>query len=384
MTDRDASRIARVLQPLEAFFRVESLSGFALLGATLAALLWANSPWAAAYEALWHSKAAHLVVNDGLMTVFFLLVGLEIRREAHDGVLSERRTAALPLVAALGGVVVPAAIYLLFNTHAQTRAGWAIPTATDIAFAIGALALLGKRVDPALRALLLALAIADDVAAIVIIALFYADGIAVHGLAVCGLGIVGLLWLRHIRAHRASVYFAAGIVLWLGLFLSGLHAVLAGVVVGLVMPHPPANALERRLHPWVAYGVMPLFALANAGIGFTGIDLGNELSTALLAGIVLGLWVGKPLGIVAASALAVRLGWCKLPPRVTWHGIVLIGCLGGIGFTMSIFIATLAFPDPSLLAVAKLAVLAASLLAATTALALGRAHARVEESREVA
>ena len=375
MTNRlpGANGVARVLKPLETFFRVESSSSVVLLAATLCALLWANSPWRALYESLWHTASTHLVVNDGLMTVFFLVVGLEIRRELHEGALSSVRTAALPLVAAFGGIVVPGAIYLLMNAGLETQRGWAIPTATDIAFAVGALTLLGKRVAPALRALLLALAITDDVAAILVIAFFYVDeAVAVQGLAVAALGMAGLLALRRVGARHALVYLAAGAVVWAGLFAAGLHPVLAGVLTGFLMPNAAANALEKRLHPWVAYAVMPLFALANAGITFAGLELDSELSASLATGIVLGLLLGKPVGIVGATALAVRFGWCDLPPAVSFRGIVLIGCLGGIGFTMSIFIATLAFADPTLLAAAKLAVLAASALAGATALVVGR------------
>jgi NhaA family Na+:H+ antiporter len=370
---RGVNRVARVLKPLEAFLRIEAASGLLLLGATLGALLWANSPWSESYRFVWHAELSHLVVNDGLMTLFFLVVGLEIRRELHDGALSTLRTAALPLVAALGGVIVPAALYLLLNARFETHTGWAVPTATDIAFAVGALALLGKRVSPAVRAVLLALAIADDVAAILVIAFFYVDGVAPAGLALAAVGVAALLALRRRATSRSLAYFAAGAVLWAGLFGAGLHPVLAGVITGLAMPSAPANAIEKRLHPLVAYGVMPLFALANAGITFAGLDVSNAMSASLVVGIVLGLVVGKPIGIVAATAAGVRLGWCQLPPGVTLRDLVLMGCLAGIGFTMSIFIATLAFRDPALLAAAKLAVIAASALAATTAFTLGRA-----------
>ncbi|HEX7236607.1 MAG TPA: Na+/H+ antiporter NhaA [Gammaproteobacteria bacterium] len=375
MTDRTAGAngVARVLKPLEAFFRIESSSGLVLLAATLCALLWANSPWHASYDSIWQTEPTRFVINDGLMTVFFLVVGLEIRRELQDGALSTLRTAALPLVAALGGIIVPAAIYLLLNPNVETRHGWAIPTATDIAFAVGALALLGKRIAPALRALLLALAIADDVVAILVIAFFYADGaVGLRGLLLSALAATAFVVLRRYAVRGTLPYLALGAMLWAGLFMAGLHPVLAGVVTGLLMPRDPANALEDLLHAWVAYGVMPLFALANAGITFAGLELQNGPSMLLVAGIVLGLLLGKPLGIVTATSLAVQLGWCKLPQGVTWHGIALIGCLGGIGFTMSIFVATLAFEDPKLLAAAKMAVLAASVSAGTTALFVGR------------
>lgn len=374
MTDRfrGVTGVARVLKPLEAFLRIEASSGLVLLAATLGALLWANSPWAESYQAFWHAELSHLVVNDGLMTLFFLVVGLEIRREIHDGALSTLRTAALPLFAALGGVIVPAVLFLLLNAPFETRTGWAIPTATDIAFAVGALALLGKRVSPAVRALLLALAIADDVAAVLVIAFFYVDGVDPWGFALAAVGMATLLVLRRRAMRRTIAYLAAGAVLWAGLLVAGLHPVLAGVMTGLVMPSAPANALEKFLHPWVAYGVMPLFAMANAGITFAGLEVSSAMSASLVAGIVVGLVVGKPIGIVGATAFAVKAGWCRLPPGVTWRDIVLMGCLGGIGFTMSIFIATLAFRDPALLSAAKVAVMAASALAGMAALVLSR------------
>jgi NhaA family Na+:H+ antiporter len=368
---RDVASVAS-LKFLEAFFRVETASGLILLVAAVCALAWANSPWPGSYEVVWHAPVAHFLVNDVLMTAFFLVVGLEIRREIQDGVLSSPRLAALPIAAAFGGIVVPAAIYLLLNAdHPVLRAGWAIPTATDIAFAVGALTLLGKRVEPGLRVLLLALAIADDVAAILVIAFFYAGGLAMQWMALAAVGLVGVLVLRRTRVRNAFTYMVMGAVMWLGLLRAGLHPVLAGVILGLLMPETLANRTEASLHSWVAYGVMPVFALANAGITFMGMSL-DAASLALGGGVVLALVVGKPVGIVAAAALAVRLRLCQLPPRVNWVGVTLVGCLGGIGFTMSIFIATLAFSEPALLAAAKLGVLIGSILAAATALVIGR------------
>ena len=368
---RGSTSLARALKPLEKFLHVESASGIVLLISALCALLWANSPWSSSYQSLWHAQPGHFLINEALMTAFFFVIGLEIRRELHDGTLSSVRTASLPIAAAAGGIVAPAAIYLLFNWHPQVRAGWAIPTATDIAFAVGVLAMLGKRVNPALRVFLLSLAIADDVAAILIIALFYADGVGWRGVAVAVVALAGLLLLRRLQIRLAPAYLIAGGLLWLGMLDASLHPVLAGVIVGIVMPHAPAERLETMLHPWVAYGVMPLFALANAGVGFADLDLNGERTCALTGSVALALLVGKPLGIVAAAAIAVRLKWCELPAGITWRGVVLVGCLGGIGFTMSIFIATLAFPDPALLAAAKLGVLAASAVAGGTALLVG-------------
>lgn len=377
-------RAARAVGHLEAFLRIETASGIALLAATVVALLWANSPWSTSYTLVWHARTSHFVINDVLMTAFFFVVGLEIRREIREGALATLRTAALPVVAALGGIVLPAAIYLAFNGAENVRAGWAIPTATDIAFAVGVLALIGRRANPALRAVLLALAITDDVAAILIIAFFYAGGIALNGAAIAALALAGFVALRLRHAQGAVAYFAFGVVLWIGFLYAGLHPVLAGVIVGVLMPDAAAGRLETTLHPWVAYGVMPLFALANAGVSFAGLDLGSDVSLMLAGGIALALFAGKPIGIVAAVALAVRARWCELPSGITWRGIVLVGCLGGIGFTMSIFLATLAFSE-SLLAAAKLGVLVASALAGTTAWIIGywsgERAARAENAR---
>lgn len=363
----------RVFRPLERFLEVEAASGIVLLAAAAAALIWANSPFAASYERLWHApltfavggftfeQSLHFWVNDGLMTIFFLVVGLEIRRELHDGALSNPKLAALPVAAALGGIVAPAAIYLAFNADPVLGKGWAVPTATDIAFAVGVLALLGKRVSRGLRALLLALAIIDDIAAILVIAFFYSGGIALGGLLIAIGGLMGALLFRWLGVRAAFAYVIPGGVVWAGLLQAGIHPTLAGVALGLLIP---VARVEDALHPWVAYGIMPLFALANAGVGLGALRFDSAASTTLTAGIVFGLVFGKPLGIVVASLLSVRLGLSALPSDVTWRGVLLVGCLGGIGFTMSIFIANLAFPDQALLAAAKIAVLVASTLAA--------------------
>jgi NhaA family Na+:H+ antiporter len=397
MDRRPATAPSRITQFLERFITIEAASGIVLLAATAIALLWANSPWSASYEILWHAAifgaaddphaTLHFLVNDGLMTIFFLVVGLEIRREIHDGALSTPRLAVLPIAMAIGGIVAPAIIYLLLNTDPAVRHGWAIPTPTDIAFAVGVLALLGKRVDPALRVLLLALAIADDVAAILVIALVYAQSIAPAGLALAAAGTAAMLALKRLGIARTMPYLALGALVWIGLLAAGLHPVLAGVILGLLTPvksatpphddrerntDSPAARLERALHPWVAYAVMPLFALANAGVGIGALDFASPASISVSAGVVLGLVIGKPLGIVGVSALCVRLRWCDLPRGVTWRGVAVVGCLAGIGFTLSIFIAALAFADAQLLATAKFAVLVASAVAAALGLLAGR------------
>ena len=376
--------IARLLKPLEEFLRVETASGLVLLVAAGAALALANSAAHEAFAALWDMPrlpgqlSLHFVVNEVLMAVFFLVVGLEIRREMHEGALSAPSQAALPLVAALGGILVPALVYLVFSGDAL-RDGWAVPTATDIAFAVGVLALLGRRVNPSLRVLLLAIAIADDIAAVLVIAFFYAGGISPTGLAIAATG-VGIAVLGHrvgLNAWLASVL--PGALVWYGLHAAGIHPALSGVVIGLLAPMKahresagsPALRLESALHPWVAFGVMPLFALANAGVRIEGLDLGGIEARGLAVAIALGLAAGKPVGISVAVAVAVRLRLAALPAGVTVGGIAVIGCLGGIGFTMSIFIAALAFTDPASLAIAKFGVLAGSAIAAISGLLLG-------------
>lgn len=384
LTDRAFAALGR-------FLHIEAVSGVVLMLAAAIALLWANSSASASYHALWHapltlglgpyvsSQSLHFWINDALMAVFFLVVGMEIRREIHDGALASLKLAALPLAAAVGGVLVPALIYVALSTDPATLRGWAVPTATDIAFAVGVLALLGRSVPGNVRILLLALAIIDDIVAVLIIALFYSGGLELSGLLVAGLGVLMVLGLQHIGIGSAWAYVIPGAVLWLGLLQTGAHPTLAGVVLGLMTPvlpvrmrgEAPVIRVQMALHPWVAYGVMPLFALANAGVTLEGVDLSVGHAQTVTLGVVLALVLGKPLGVLGASWLAVRLGLCRLPDGVRWSGVALVGLLAGIGFTMSIFIATLAFDDPDLLGAAKLGVLMASLLAASLGLCWG-------------
>ncbi len=421
-----------VLRPLDRFLHIEASSGIVLLVAAAAALLWANSRYAASYEHLLHTplrvgigtftleQPLHFVINDVLMTIFFFVVGLEIRREIHEGELADRKRAMLPAFAALGGMLVPALVYLGVSTP-ETRSGFGVPTATDIAFAVGVLALLGKRVPPALRVLLLTLAIIDDIGAIIVIAVFYSKGVAWSGFAIAGAGIAGIFVLQRFGVRKPLFYVAPGVVLWLGVYRAGIHPTIAGVLLGLLTPArtwfgekgflaeaesaigefrartrepghsahdlleplgqldeariealSPAVRLQAALHPWVAFGIMPIFALANAGVSLQGMSLEEPASRTIGIGVLGGLAVGKPIGIFLASLLAVKLGICQLPRGVKWTGILLVGLVGGIGFTMAIFIAGLAFQDPTHLAAAKLAVLCASGAAAVFGLLLGR------------
>ncbi len=425
----------RLFNALSRFLHVEAVSGVVLLIAAAAALIWANSPGGASYEHFWHvpltfglgsyvvSQSLHFWVNDGLMTIFFLVVGLEIRREMYEGALSSIRLAALPLVAALGGVVAPALIYVSFNTDPLVHRGWAVPTATDIAFAVGVLALLGRSIPSSIRILLLALAIIDDIAAVLIIALFYSSSLDPSGIILAGAGILLVLAFQHLGFASAVVYIIPGFVLWAGFLQIGIHPALAGVILGLMTPVvppirrerpvafitralnefgervqteegladprvllepvkqlkraqrdilPPVIRVQAALHPWVAYGIMPLFALANAGVAIGGFDFHSAATQSVMLGVLFGLVVGKPIGIFLASWIVVRIGWCELPPGATWRGVALVGFLGGIGFTMAIFTANLAFSSNELLNAAKLGVLAASGCAAVLGLTVGK------------
>jgi NhaA family Na+:H+ antiporter len=411
-----AHRAAQALAaPLQRILAIEAASGLILLGVTVLALAWANSGFREHYHALWEIpiglavgdavfvRPLHFWINDGLMTVFFFVVGLEIRREIHEGELAGLRRAALPLAAALGGMLVPAAIYMALNAGRAGAAGWAIPMATDIAFAVGVLTLLGSRVPSAARVLLLALAVIDDIGAIVVIALFYGGGLEASGLAIAGAALAAALILRGAAVRSPLAYIAPGIVVWAGLYRAGIHPTLAGVLLGLLAPVRPwfgqagfaaatqahlaemgeaapreellvrlteierarreaVSPVERLLHvlhPWVAYGVMPVFALANAGVALGAADFSGDASWVFI-GIVAGLAAGKPLGIAAASLAANRLGIADRSEEMTGSRIALVGLVGGIGFTMSLFIAQLAFPPGPLLDTAKLAVLVGS------------------------
>jgi NhaA family Na+:H+ antiporter len=382
----------RLLTPVDSFLSVEAASGILLLVAAVVALIWANSPWRWLYEALLHTplgirlgrfrfeRDLHFWINDGLMVVFFFVVGLEIKRELHGGELSTVRRAALPAIAALGGMLAPAGIYLLLNAGAPAAGGWGIPTATDIAFAVGILALLGKRAPPALRILLLALAVIDDLGAILVIAIFYSSGFNAAGLAVAVAGLGVIVGLQKLGIRTPWAYVLPGVVVWAGVLATGIHPTIAGVAIGLMTPvhawtpHEAVSPLERvehDLHGLVAFGIMPLFALANAGVAFGGARLDGGGGRALL-GVVLGLALGKPLGIVTFAWLSVRLGVAALPAGARWSGVLVVGLVGGIGFTMALFIASLALPDGPLLDAAKLGILGASTIAAVVGLSAGR------------
>ena len=376
------TRLRRWPASIATFFARETGSGALLLAAAVIALGWANSPWRSTYEQLFGAPVGVRVggfafvrdlrfwIDDGLMAVFFFTVGLEIKRELQGGELGTIRRAALPALAALGGMLVPGAIYLALNAGTAAARGWGIPMATDIAFAVGVLALLGRRVSPALRITLLALAVIDDLGAVAVIALFFSSGLGLSGLAVAGLGLAAIQAMKLLGARAPWAYVPPAILTWAGAYAGGVHPALAGVAVGLMTPAPPLERLEHALAPWVNLGIMPLFALANAGVGLAAIEL-RETGRVFL-GVALGLVLGKPIGVVGLGWIAVRLRLARLPDGTSWSGMLVLGVIAGTGFTMSLFMTSLALSPGSALATARLGILAASAVAALAGLIAGR------------
>ena len=419
--------IDRILSPFQEFFQQEASGGILLIITTLIALAWANSPWADSYHAFWHtnisfgfgefglSKDILHWINDGLMAVFFFVVGLEIKREVMVGELASPRKAILPIVAAIGGMAVPAGFFLLFNPRGPGQAGWGIPMATDIAFALGVLSLLGKRVPLSLKIFLTAVAIVDDLGAVLVIALFYTSEIVWVSLLIGVVILLILIAVNRLGVRNPLVYAILGLFLWLAFFRSGIHATIAGVLLALTIPvrtrintkeffthasffldefqksgrqgesvltnstqrsaiqaievaaelaQTPLQRLEHILHPWVSYFIMPVFALANAGIAIGG-DFLSSFAQPVTLGVMTGLIFGKQLGIFSASYLAVKLGWSELPSDMTWTSLYGLSWLAGIGFTMSLFIASLAFGESEFLSMAKAGILVASLVSGT-------------------
>jgi NhaA family Na+:H+ antiporter len=419
----------RVARPFQEFAAAESAGGIVLLVCTALALGWANSPWSSSYFHLWErslsigfegaqlTKTLHHWINDGLMVVFFFLVGLEIKREMRVGELASMRKAMLPIAAAIGGMIVPAAIYAMFNAGRPGSAGWGIPMATDIAFALGVLALLGSRIPVGLKIFLAALAIVDDIGAVLVIAVFYTADISVRSLAASALVLVVLLVCNRAGVRSSVVYALLGIVLWFAVLKSGVHATVAGVLLALMIPartridedhfvasaqralnefsagsdpeavsvmsnpaqqealhslersidlvQSPLLKMEHAMHSVVAFVIMPLFAFANAGVTLNA-DMLATISWPVVLGVLIGLIVGKVLGVTLASIASVRFGIASLPDQVGWSQMHGVSWLAGIGFTMSLFIANLAFGSGPLLNSAKLGILAASFLAGVT------------------
>jgi Na+:H+ antiporter, NhaA family len=419
-----ATPVERLVRPFQEFAKLESSGGILLIGCTVAALIWANSPWASGYFHLWHtnltfgfagkllSEPLHFWINDGLMALFFLLVGLEIKRETLVGELASLRKAALPIAAALGGMIVPAGFYAVFNHGGPGASGWGIPMATDIAFALGVLALLGDRVPVSLKVFLAALAIVDDIGAVLVIAFFYTEHISWIGLGVAGFFFLALIAANRADARHPLIYAALGVGLWLAFLQSGIHATVAGVLLAMTIPtreridghgflarsekilaefrrveeegetiegaasksaaldllvhdcvraESPMLRFEHALTPWNKHVIMPIFALANAGV-VLGAGAARVLADPISLGVICGLVFGKPIGIVLFSWLATQSRVAAMLEGIGWRQILGVGMLGGIGFTMSLFVANLAFGDTPVLELAKVGILAASLV----------------------
>jgi Na+:H+ antiporter, NhaA family len=367
---------ARLPKRIREILEGQSLATVLMIAATLVSLTLANSPWAGAYISLWdsawipstHFTWAH-VVNEVLMAIFFLYVGLDIKRELIAGSLTDMRAATLPLACALGGMIVPALIYLAINATSPYHAGWGIPMATDIAFALAVLSLLGSRVPTSLRVLLTTLAVADDLGAIIVIAVCYTAHIAWWYLVAAAVIYIVMWWLGKRIALPLGIYLLVGVPLWYAMYMSGVHSTIAGVLLASLIPYSTATSpdtmdrLIAKLHVPVYYLIMPLFALCNTAISFGEINLGSIVSP-LGIGVIVGLVVGKPLGIMAAAWASIKLQWCKLPTDVNGYQLLGISVLGGIGFTMSIFIALLALDGNDLVTAAKVSILIGSILSA--------------------
>jgi NhaA family Na+:H+ antiporter len=377
----------RALAIFASFVASESAGGIVLMGAALAAIIVANSPMAAYYFAalhsVWGGLSIELWINDGLMAIFFLMVGLEIKREVLAGGLASWGQRALPGFAAAGGMLVPALIYVALNMgNPQTLSGWAIPAATDIAFALGVLSLLGKRVPTSLKVFLAALAILDDLGAVTIIALFYSSGLNLPMLGASFATLAVLIVMNRMGVQRLLPYLLLGLMLWFFVLQSGVHATLAGVALALCIPlgtrqeeaRSPLLFLEEKMHYWVAFAVVPVFGFANAGVSLSGITLGNLIDPVPL-GVALGLFVGKQVGVFLAATLAIRSGLARLPEGSNWMQMYGVALLCGIGFTMSLFIGNLAFPGaPHLIDEVKVGVLMGSILSAIVGVLLLRSR----------
>ncbi len=367
---------------MRSFLKLESASGLVLMAATLLALFLANSSFAETYGSILSTQlgpySVALWINDGLMALFFFVVGMEIKHELMDGALASFDRAILPVVAAVGGMVVPALLFLAIAGKTEHAHGWGIPMATDIAFAVGVMALLGKRVPAQAKVFLLALAIADDLGAVLVIALFYSSGLHVLYLALAALVtlVIYILSIKQVRA--VAIHLPLGLLLWWLVHHSGVHATIAGCVLGFLMPNTDSNPddptpLERwvsRLHPISGFVIMPIFALANAGLSFAGFEWQRLWTDTLISGISYGLLIGKPVGIFGASWIAIRVGLAKLPEDVRYSHLLGAAALGGIGFTMSLFVSGLALASPESLELAKLGIVKGSLLSALLGVAI--------------
>ena len=439
-----SSPIAALFRPIRQFFQMEAAGGILLMISAAIALIWANSPFAEAYFHLWHAHVAveigslkidkHLLhwINDGLMAIFFLLVGLEIKREVLTGELASPKKAALPIAAAIGGMLVPALFYVAFNAGSSTISGWGVPMATDIAFALGVIILLGKRVPTTLKIFIVALAIVDDLGAVLVIAFFYTSKVSFTALIYGAVFLVGLIVANRLGVRKSPVYVILGICLWVAFLKSGVHATLAGVLMALTIPSSrkstpyqfmeanrkamydymggvtpdqkklthkqehavhdiehaarnissPMERFEHSLHSWVTFLIMPIFAFANAGVSFAGIDIGAAITSPVALGIIVGLFLGKQFGIFGFSWLAIKFGLAEMPAKTNWKQLYGVSMLAGIGFTMSLFIASLAFTEAQMLDIAKIGIITASLLSGIVGWMVLSSSAEEEDTKE--
>ena len=423
---RKKEPIEILLKPINEFLHQEASGGILLIICSVIALVWANSPWSDSYHHLWHTYLSinigtllnlnysiHHWINDGLMAIFFFTVGLEIKRELLVGELSTIEKASLPIAGAIGGMVVPAFLYIIFNIGQEGANGWGIPMATDIAFVVGIMALLGPRIPLTLKIFVLALAIADDIGAVMVIAIFYTAEISVTALIIAGIVFIILALLNKLGTKSLIPYTLLGIILWLAFLKSGVHATIAGILLAFTIPASsryntqkfsdkvkdlinkfdsigdhgenvlsnqerqtgvlaieescekvltPLQRFEHGLHPWVAFLIIPVFALANAGVTLAGLDILAALFSQVSLGIIIGLFIGKQIGIFAFSFIAVKMKFASLPEGINWKNLYGAGILAGIGFTMSLFIAGLAFDNPDMLDISKIGVLSGSWL----------------------
>ena len=426
MMKREKEPIELILKPINEFLHKEASGGILLIIFTIIALVWANTSFSDSYHNLWHTHITislgnlltldyplHYWINDGLMVIFFFTVGLEIKRELLVGELSSLQKASLPIAGALGGMILPAVLYAIINAGGNGAGGWGIPMATDIAFVVGIMALLGPRIPLTLKIFVLALAIADDIGAVLVIAIFYTAEISISALIVGAIVLVVLIILNRLGTKSLLAYSLLGIILWVAFLKSGVHATIAGVLLAFTIPASsrfdtkkfsdkvkefikhfdstgdhwknvlnnaerqndvmaiesscqkvltPLQRFEHGLHPWVSFLIIPIFALANAGVTLSGLNIFEALFSEISLGIILGLFVGKQLGIFGFSFLAVKLKLASLPQGVNWKNLYGAGILAGIGFTMSLFIASLAFNDPELLDLSKIGVLTGSVI----------------------
>jgi NhaA family Na+:H+ antiporter len=348
----------KIRKPIVSFFKIEASSGILLAFFALIAMVLANSELSSEYFSVLNFKIINLTVqhwiNDAFMVIFFFLIGMEIKKEMVAGELRSPKKAALPIAAAMGGMVFPAIIYYFLNPEYPDSKGWGIPMATDIAFALGVLTIFGNRASLSLKIFLLAIAIVDDLGAILVIAFFYTTKINVQGLAIAAVVLGIMMLVKSIGIKNYSIYILLGFFVWVGVLLSGVHATIAGVLIGLLtpykfpterkstIPYSPLEYLVHKLHPWVSFGIMPIFALANAGVVIKGVDIIEIIKNPIHQGVALGLLIGKPMGILVFSLLAVKFKLAQLPSSLSWRDVTAVGVLAGIGFTMALFISNLA------------------------------------------